>query len=210
MESDGQLDPALYERAHGGDSAAMAELLQRHLPGLRAYVRLRAGPLVRRHERTSDLVQSVCVELLAGLDHFEYRGEAAFRHWLYTAALRKVMAKDAYWRAEKREAARQGAPADSGAAEALLLAQYRRLSSPSQNALARDELERIEAAFELLSEEHREVILLARVAGLDRKQIGETMGKSEGAVRVLLHRALARLAGLLDAASPPPAGSTEP
>ena len=210
MEPDGQIDPALYDRARAGDPAAMAELLQRHMPGLRAYVRLRAGPLVRRHERTSDLVQSVCLELLGGLDRFEYRGEAAFRHWLYTAALRKVMAKDAYWRAEKREAGRQQAQAQSGSADALLLAQYGRLSSPSQHALAREELERIEAAFELLSEEHREVILLARVAGLDRKQIGEAMGKSEGAVRVLLHRALARLAGLLDAASQPPTGDAGP
>jgi len=193
-------DAALYDRARSGDRVAIATLLERHVPRLRAYLRLKAGPLVRRRERTSDLVQSVCLELLGNIEQFEYRGEAAFRHWLYTAALRKVIAKDAYWRAQKREAGRDHVDGGQSEADVLLLAEYRRLSTPSQNALARDELERIESAFEHLSEEHREVILLARVAGLDRTQIGAAMGRSEGAIRVLLHRALARLASLLDLA----------
>jgi DNA-directed RNA polymerase specialized sigma24 family protein len=35
------------------------------------------------------------------------------------------------------------------------------------------------------------------VLGLSRAEIGERMNKSEGAVRVLLHRALARVSELL-------------
>lgn len=38
---------------------------------------------------------------------------------------------------------------------------------------------------------------LAHVVGLSRAEIAERLGKSEGAVRVLLHRALARLADVL-------------
>jgi hypothetical protein len=40
----------------------------------------------------------------------------------------------------------------------------------------------------------REVIALAKIAGLSRAEIGERMGRSETAVRTLLHRALADLA----------------
>ena len=52
-------------------------------------------------------------------------------------------------------------------------------------------------AFAQLPEDYREVITLSRVVGLSHGQIASQLGKSEGAVRVLLHRALARLSGLL-------------
>jgi DNA-directed RNA polymerase specialized sigma24 family protein len=42
------------------------------------------------------------------------------------------------------------------------------------------------------------VVTLAHLAGLSRAEIGEQMGKTEEAVRALLHRAKARLAILLE------------
>jgi DNA-directed RNA polymerase specialized sigma24 family protein len=44
------------------------------------------------------------------------------------------------------------------------------------------------------------VITLAHLAGLSRAEIAEQMGRSTGAVRVLLHRALSRLADAVAAA----------
>ena len=73
-----------------GDRRAVQQLLERHLPSLRAYVRLRAGAVIPRHESGSDLVQSVCRDVLENLDRFRYPGEAAFRAWLYATALRKI------------------------------------------------------------------------------------------------------------------------
>ena len=54
--------------------------------------------------------------------------------------------------------------------------------------------ERLQRAFSTLPDEYREVITLARVVGLPHAEIAVKLGKSEGAVRILLHRALARLA----------------
>jgi DNA-directed RNA polymerase specialized sigma24 family protein len=45
-----------------------------------------------------------------------------------------------------------------------------------------------------LSEEHREVITLARVVRLPHALVGEALGRSEEAARQLLVRALTRLA----------------
>jgi DNA-directed RNA polymerase specialized sigma24 family protein len=53
-----------------GDQLAIEALLERHLPGLRAFVRLRAGPAVRTRESTTDVVQSACREVLA---HFDWQ-----------------------------------------------------------------------------------------------------------------------------------------
>ena len=47
------------------DSAArMQRLLEEHLPRLRAFIRLRTNQAIRARESCSDLVQSVCREVL--------------------------------------------------------------------------------------------------------------------------------------------------
>lgn len=185
----------LAERAAQGDEQAMQCLLEIHLDALRAFVRLRAGPELRRHESNSDLVQSVCREILANADRFQHVSESAFRRWLYTTAVRKISDRADHWRAQMRDPHREQALASQH--DAALLRCYESFSSPSQQAIVREEVERVERAFEDLTEEQREVITLAHVAGLSRAEIAEQMGRSEGAVRVLLHRSLARLTEIL-------------
>lgn len=185
----------LADLAAAGDPAALAELIERHLPGLRAFVRLRAGPVVRAREGESDIVQSACREVLQHADRFQHRGEAGFKRWLYTTALRKILNKDEFHRAERRDVGREHKPVEDD--EGRLLDTYASFTTPSRVAAAREELERIERVFDELPEEYREVIVLARIVGLSRAEIGEQMGRSEGAVRNLLHRALARAAELL-------------
>ena len=57
-----------------------------------------------------------------------------------------------------------------------------------------------------MPEEYREVITLAHLVGLSRAEIALQMGKSEGAVRVLLHRALARMSAILSGPGAPGEG----
>jgi RNA polymerase sigma-70 factor, ECF subfamily len=183
--------------AANGDQQAVEVLLERHLPGLRAFVRLRAGEELRQKESSSDLVQSVCREVLQHIDRFQYPSEAAFRQWLYTTAMRKIMNRAEYWRTEKRGGGRNEAM-PSTEDDAQLMRTYKTFSSPSKQVMLKEELERIERAFQLLPDEYREVITLAHIVGLSRAEIAVQMGKSEGAVRVLLHRALAKVSELLE------------
>ncbi len=81
-----------------------------------------------------------------------------------------------------------------------LLDGYRTFCTPSRAAQASEEVERIEAAFDGLPEEYREVITLSRVLGCSHAEIAARMGRSEGATRTLLYRALGRLSGVLDLA----------
>jgi RNA polymerase sigma-70 factor (ECF subfamily) len=186
---------ALVQSAATGDRAAVEALLQKYLPSLRAFLRLRAGAEIRAKESTSDLAQSVCRELFEGVGDFRFEGEAAFRAWLFTAALRKVADRAQHYRAQKREAARELSPeARHAGGDALVWDCYQTVSTPSAYAIAREQATRIERAFDALSEEQREVVTLARIAGLSRAEIGERIGKSEGAVRLILHRALAQIA----------------
>jgi RNA polymerase sigma-70 factor (ECF subfamily) len=184
---------ALVGEAGRGDRRAIEALLERYLPQVRAFVRLRVGPDLRAKESSSDIAQSVCRELLQGMDDFKWQGEEAFRAWLFTAALRKVSDKARHYGSLRRDAGREQASPDGSPQDQALWAAYRSLSSPSEHAVAREQAERLERAFARLDEEEREVVTLARIVGLSRAEIGARIGKSEGAVRVMLHRALARL-----------------
>lgn len=187
----------LVSQASQGDPAAIDSLLERHLPRLRAFIRLKAGEQIRAKESVADLVQSVCREVLQDLDQFRYEGEAAFRQWLFNAAMRKIVDRGRFYKAQKRDAAREvrldagSGTDDAGAAE------IGALFTPSRDAMVQEEAERIAAAFRALPDHYREVVTMARIYGYSNAEIGAEIGKGEGAVRMLLSRALTRLSALL-------------
>jgi RNA polymerase sigma-70 factor (ECF subfamily) len=185
----------LVRRAQAGDRAAVTALLERHLPGLEAYVRLRVGRAIGPRDGVSDVVQSACRDLLERLDGFQHGGEHAFRHWLYATAARKIADRFAFHGAERRNAGREAPPPEASAA---LAAAFAGLASPSQQAMGSEFLTRLEEAYAELDEDEREVVLLSRVAGLSRTEVAEAMGRTENAVRNLLHRTLVKLAARLD------------
>jgi RNA polymerase sigma factor (sigma-70 family) len=180
--------------------AEIDDLLAEHVPALRAFVRLRMGPTLRAKESASDLVQSVCREILENRERYRFQGDDNFKRWLFTTALRVVKNKARYWQREKRDAVREARRGGSSASHggASFSDCYRSLITPSRDALAREEVDRFERAFETLTEEQREVISLARIVGLSHKEIAQHVGKSEAATRQALHRALAALALALD------------
>lgn len=189
----------LAARAARGDPEAVERLLSLHLPALRAFVRAHMGPKLRARESTSDVVQSICRELLTHQERFQHPGEDAFKAWLFTTARRKLSNRVRDLERQKRDAARELGGDLRESALGVLGGAYARVSSPSRLALEAEEVERLEAAIDQLTPEHREVLTLAHLAGLSRAEIGRQMGKSEEAVRALLHRATARLAILLGA-----------
>ena len=201
-------DPqALVDSASRGDAAAVETLLERYLPGLSAFVRLRAGPLLRARESSSDLVQSVCREVLEHVDRYRYRSEGLFKQWLFTTAARKIADRCDHVQAQRRDVRREVAlDARADATESTpgwFADACRSLVTPSRELIAREEVIATERALLSLPDDHREVILLARVVGLSAKEIGEQMNRSESAVRSLLHRALAELCELVERDVPP-------
>jgi len=184
----------LVQKATRGDRAAIGALLERHLPRLQAFVRLRMGPELRAFESSADLVQSACREVLQHLERYRYRGEDEFRRWLFATALRKVQNRVRYLRAERRAGRRVERPPEASAAGEDALAELAQtLATPSRQAMLHEQIERLERPFAALPEHYREVITLARVVGLSHAEIARQMGRSEAATRVLLFRALAAL-----------------
>ncbi|MBL8843245.1 MAG: sigma-70 family RNA polymerase sigma factor [Planctomycetes bacterium] len=189
----------LAQRASRGDGGAIDELLRRHLPGLRDYLRRHAGRTLQAKESTSDLVQSTCREILEHLDRFRYDGEIGFERWLYATALRKLQDRQRYYGARKRDVGRDAAPLADGGAESqppeewlarLAAAQ----STASGVAVRREEVARLEAALAELPAQQREVVELAYRQQLGHAEIAARLGISAPNSRMILARALARLA----------------
>ncbi|MFO1078119.1 MAG: sigma-70 family RNA polymerase sigma factor [Planctomycetota bacterium] len=186
-----------FEQASTGDPKALEELLVQLLPGLRAYLGRHAGQLVGQKETPEDLAQSVCREVLERIctQRIEYQGEAQFRQWLYQAALHKLQNRHRYYRADRRDAAREVGP-DPDVGESQWQALFASLSTPSGQAMRGEDLARLQRALGLLTEPQREIIRLARLEGLPHGELAQRLGVTESHSRVLLARAMARLARL--------------
>ncbi|MEZ5966752.1 MAG: RNA polymerase sigma factor [Planctomycetota bacterium] len=190
--------PSVLVRAKAGDRDAIESLLLAHLQQLRAFVRLQSGRAVRQRESCSDLVQSVCREVLRDLADVQCRDEVAFRDWLYTVAKHKILHRVAYYAAQKRDARKEVAAARSDEDDRELLHAYARITTPSHDVSMREEVRRIEDAMDGLSDEERDIIVQARLLGHTHAQLAAELGKSEVAVRKMLSRARAKLGLLLD------------
>jgi RNA polymerase sigma-70 factor (subfamily 1) len=203
IASEEQRTEILVSGAKRREPGALDRLIEAHLHDLRAFVRLQVDPQLRARESHSEIVQSICRVVLEDLPGFEYRGVGSFRAWLFTAALNKIRQKGEFHHAQKRDVAREMRAekcADSqDSAQAGLYASLCSLEpSPSENAIAREEAERIERAMDKLSEDHREVLLLARIVGMSHKEVAERIGRSESAVRTLVSRASVLLLAALE------------
>jgi RNA polymerase sigma-70 factor (ECF subfamily) len=74
------------------------------------------------------------------------------------------------------------------------------LAEPHQTAdlvEGREELERVLEGVSRLPDDRREALIMRFTLGMDNKEIAGAMGKTEGATKVLLHRAIRQLEGFL-------------
>jgi RNA polymerase sigma-70 factor (ECF subfamily) len=61
----------------------------------------------------------------------------------------------------------------------------------------RDELGRVLAAVRLLPDDRREALIMRFALGMDNREIARALGRTDGATKVLLHRAVKQLEGLV-------------
>ena len=189
----------LIERIRAHDEQALGDYLALRRPQLGAFIERRLGTALRRKIEPEDLLQETSAEAVRSLPQVELANREVFG-WLCQIAERRIIdAHRKYIASEKRNAGREvpihAAPDTSrGGLIDLLVAS---MTTASQ-AFSRDQKQiRLLAALEKLSDEQQTALRLRYVEGLPSKEIAVQLGKSDGAVRVLLTRSLAKLQQIL-------------
>ena len=72
----------------------------------------------------------------------------------------------------------------------------------------REELEQILAGVQQLPDDRREALIMRFALGMDNREIARAMGRTDGATKVLLHRAIKQLEGIVGENGAGPQGET--
>ncbi len=172
-----RFDVVLADAARGQE-AAFAELYRDVHPPLLRYLRTMSW------EHAEDAGSETWLELARSLPTFTGT-EAAFRGWVFTIARRKLIDRIRY------ESRRPSSTWD-GADDVGPLTR-----DIADDVVEMDDTYRALATVQTLPRDQAEAVLLRVVGGLDYADVGLVMGRSSGAVRVLVHRGLRRLASEL-------------
>jgi RNA polymerase sigma-70 factor (ECF subfamily) len=143
-----------------------------------------------------DLVQDVFTSALPSLKDFTYKNEGDFLRWLATITENRIRDNLEKFHAGKRNIRREIPLNDTGQAGNDSLATITGpvdSTTPSMKVSRREDLDRLEEAMDKLTPEYRQVILLAKMEGLSGPELAEKLGRSPGAARALLSRALVAL-----------------
>ncbi len=186
----------LIERIKSGDRAALGEFIELRTPQLMAFIAKRMSDRLQQKVEPADVLQELTATSLAALDDVELGDRDPFG-WLCQQAERRIIdAHRHHFGAQKRAAHGEvGLYTPLGGMDQGQLADMISVSmtSPSQ-AFSRQQKEfHMFEALAGLPEDAREALRLRYLEGLPSKEIAERLGKTDGATRVLLSRALTRL-----------------
>ena len=173
--SDAHGERLIVDAARAGSDAALSELYTLYFPRVYRYILARTG----NSYDAEDLTEEVFMKVLEAIERFEWR-EAPFSAWLFRIAHNAVISQ------RRKDGARgRSAPLTEGLA----------LDSQGPDELVENRLalRDIMDAAQKLPEAQRQVIAFRFGAGLSVAETARAMNKGEGNVKVIQHKAIAKL-----------------
>lgn len=186
----------VVRRLQAGDANALADYIELHRPQLLAYIENQLGPGLRSKVEPDDVLQEVSATAIRSLKSAGTSEGDPFS-WLCQIAQHKIIDSHRhFFGAQKRAAAREvpiGMPGGDTNDAALIDLLKASMTTASQ-VFSRNQKEiRLLEALAQLQPDYRQAIELRYGQNLGSKEIAAKLGKSDGAVRVMLTRALAAL-----------------
>ncbi len=172
-------DDELIIRAQQGDKHAFGELYERYLPPIYNFIIYRVG---NTHE-AEDLAETVFVKAWQALGRYQIKG-VPFLAWLYRIARNLVTD---YHRANSVQHVNLDTQLHLPDVEAI----------PEDQAVITMQFEKVMQRMTELDPLYQDVLMLRFVQGLSHAEVAEVLDRSQGAVRVLQHRALQAIRRLM-------------
>jgi RNA polymerase sigma-70 factor (ECF subfamily) len=176
-------DAALVVRTQAGDRSAFEQLVRRTGRLLFSRLYLETGDA----HLAEDLVQEAYLVVWRSID--QVTEPAGFRSWLFSVA--HSVRIDAARRGKRKK--RSGGAASVGEVAVLLAGVPDAAPSPDESLEAEEQRRRVVGMLKSMPEEYREVITLRYLGGADYETIGRQLGLSNGSLRGLLNRGMAKL-----------------
>ena len=174
-------DVALMLRVQAGDQAAFQELFRKFSPRVLQYTRRFVGSDALAEEVTQDVFVQVF------RFRHRYRPQSRLSTWVFTIAtnlcLNELRRPERHLRVdlwERRDAEERRDGPQLPDPDAV---------NPETGAASRELARQLEVAVGALPSKQRAALLLSRVDGLAYRDVAESLGCSEGAVKALLFRA---------------------
>jgi RNA polymerase sigma-70 factor, ECF subfamily len=165
----------LVARAQEGDREALEELYLLHFDRIYSYLHMSVG---NRHD-AEDLTTQTFLKMLESIKRFRWQS-APFSAWLFRIAHNLAMD---HFRASRRWQPEEDVPEPPGETEpSAELAAFQAIGRQSMLELIED-----------LSQEQKQVLTLKFVFNLPNAEVATILGKTEGAIKSLQHRALVSL-----------------
>lgn len=167
----------LIRKAQQGDAHAFARLYDAHFERVFAFVRARVSDV----EDAKDLTATVFMRAWQALPSYDLRG-VPFAAWLFRIARNAII--DEYRRTSREP---QTVCEDDARAVADPM-------SVDEEVLARCDAEAVRKALRALTDEQAAVIVLRFLWDMPIAEVAQALGKTEGAVKAMQHRAVRMLA----------------
>lgn len=186
----------LLQQVRAGKAGVLGQVLERYRRYLTLLARIEVGRHLRSKLDASDVVQETFLEAHRHFDHFQGASEPQLVGWL-RQILAGVLANQVrrYLGTQARDIRLEQQLADnldrsSAALEGALAAS---ITSPSQQAVQREQGVLLADALAGLPEDYREILILRHIEGLTFPEIAQRMERTIDSVEKLWLRALGKL-----------------
>lgn len=190
LSSNGDSDRELVERAQAGDTRAFDQLVRKYTPRLYGLV----YNMTSNRDDTADLLQDIFSKAYRSLRRF--MGKSSFYTWIYSIAVNMTLN---FLKKRGRYARISLDDVDTGIQNDP---EFIRLTTAGTSTLREVNIhelqKRLNEAMMKLSEDHRTVVTLYDIQGLQHSEISKILGVSEGTVRSRLFYAHRQLQNFLE------------
>lgn len=194
-------ESTLIEAAVTGDAKAIEQLLLAHYSRLEAHVVAKLPDRARRHFTVEDILQTVFADVFRDVACFTFRGGDSFFAWLRAIADHRLI--DALRRIDRFDTNRisPACPDPHTSLVDLFKDVCDDSSSPSVRAQNKEAIAALQIAIASLPTDQQEVIRLNCLEQRPVEQIAAATGRTEAAVRGLIHRGKQNLRDAMGRAS---------